>query len=101
MPTYDTLLYDKHRHGVLITWNRPETLNAISREMERELSDALKEAVILAAKLHDHGAKEDLMESRSAFAEKRQSPVKPKGRTGTAGSGNRFARRRRTTGDPC
>ena len=44
MPTYDTLLYEKQRHGVLITWNRPETLNAISREMERELSDALREA---------------------------------------------------------
>jgi hypothetical protein len=25
----------------------------------------------LAAKLHDHGAKSDLMESRAAFAEKR------------------------------
>jgi 2-(1,2-epoxy-1,2-dihydrophenyl)acetyl-CoA isomerase len=44
MPTYDTLLYEKQRHGVLITWNRPETLNAISRQMEHELSDALREA---------------------------------------------------------
>ena len=24
MPTYDTILYDKQRHGVLITLNRPE-----------------------------------------------------------------------------
>ena len=44
MPTYDTLLYDKQRHGVLITWNRPETLNAISRQLEHELAEALAEA---------------------------------------------------------
>ena len=24
MSTYDTILYDKQRQGVLITWNRPE-----------------------------------------------------------------------------
>lgn len=44
MPTYDTILYDKQRHGVLITWNRPETLNAISRQLEHELAEALVEA---------------------------------------------------------
>jgi enoyl-CoA hydratase/carnithine racemase len=44
MPTYDTILYEKQRQGVLITWNRPETLNAISRQLEYELSDALAEA---------------------------------------------------------
>jgi enoyl-CoA hydratase/carnithine racemase len=44
MPTYDTILYEKQRQGVLITWNRPETLNAISRQLEHELSDALAEA---------------------------------------------------------
>lgn len=44
MPTYDTILYDKQRQGVLITWNRPETLNAISRQLEHELSEALAEA---------------------------------------------------------
>ena len=44
MPTYDTILYEKQRHGVLITWNRPETLNAISRQLEHELAEALTEA---------------------------------------------------------
>jgi enoyl-CoA hydratase/carnithine racemase len=44
MPTYDTILYEKQRHGVLITWNRPETLNAISRQLEQELAEALMEA---------------------------------------------------------
>jgi enoyl-CoA hydratase/carnithine racemase len=44
MPTYDTLLYEKQRRGVLITWNRPETLNAISRQLEHELAEALMEA---------------------------------------------------------
>jgi enoyl-CoA hydratase/carnithine racemase len=44
MSNYDTLLYDKQRQGVLITWNRPETLNAISRQLEHELAEALDEA---------------------------------------------------------
>jgi enoyl-CoA hydratase/carnithine racemase len=44
MPTYDTLLYEKQRQGVLITWNRPDTLNAISRQLEHELAEALLEA---------------------------------------------------------
>jgi enoyl-CoA hydratase/carnithine racemase len=44
MPTYDTILYEKQRQGVLITWNRPETLNAISRQLEYELAEALDEA---------------------------------------------------------
>jgi len=44
MPTYDTILYEKQRKGVLITWNRPETLNAISRQLEHELAAALDEA---------------------------------------------------------
>jgi enoyl-CoA hydratase/carnithine racemase len=44
MSTYDTILYEKQRQGVLITWNRPETLNAISRQLERELAEALSEA---------------------------------------------------------
>ena len=44
MPTYDNLLYEKQRQGVLITWNRPETLNAISRQLEHELAEALVEA---------------------------------------------------------
>jgi enoyl-CoA hydratase/carnithine racemase len=44
MLTYDTILYEKQRQGVLITWNRPETLNAISRQLEHELAEALMEA---------------------------------------------------------
>ena len=44
MPSYNTVLYEKQRKGVLITLNRPETLNAISRELEHELSEALTEA---------------------------------------------------------
>ena len=44
MANYKNLLYDKQRKGVLITLNRPEALNAISREMEDELHKALDEA---------------------------------------------------------
>lgn len=44
MPAYDTILYEKQRHGVLITWNRPEAINAISRQLEHELAEALTEA---------------------------------------------------------
>ena len=45
MPTYENILYEKQRQGVLITLNRPEALNAISRTLEAELHDALDEAV--------------------------------------------------------
>ncbi len=44
MATYDTVLYEKQRNGVLITLNRPETLNAISRQLEHDVSEALTEA---------------------------------------------------------
>lgn len=44
MATYDNVLYEKQRGGVLITLNRPETLNAISRGLEHDLSEALAEA---------------------------------------------------------
>ena len=44
MGDYKTVLYEKQRNGVLITLNRPETLNAISRELEHDLSRALAEA---------------------------------------------------------
>ena len=47
MPTYDTLLYEKQRQGVLITWNRPDTLNAISRQLEHELN---KQGITLAGR---------------------------------------------------
>ena len=43
MPNYETVLYEKQRNGVLITLNRPETLNAISRQLERDVSEALTE----------------------------------------------------------
>ena len=41
MTEYNTILYEKQRKGVLITLNRPETLNAISQEVAGELSRAL------------------------------------------------------------
>ena len=44
MPDYESILYEKQRKGVLITINRPEVLNAISEQVEEELSIALKEA---------------------------------------------------------
>ena len=44
MGTYETVLYEKQRGGVLITLNRPETLNAISRQLEHDVSEALTEA---------------------------------------------------------
>jgi enoyl-CoA hydratase/carnithine racemase len=43
------------------------------RQMRPEPADDMK---TLAAKLHDHGAKSDLMESRAAFAEKRKPNFK-------------------------
>ncbi len=44
MPDFKNLLYEKQRNGVLITLNRPETLNSVSREMEDEMHAALDEA---------------------------------------------------------
>lgn len=43
------------------------------RQMRPSVTDA---QAALAAKLHDHGAKSDLMESRAAFAEKRKPKFK-------------------------
>ena len=45
----------------------------IMRQMRPEPSGAHK---ALAAKLHEHGDKSDLMESRAAFAEKRKPAFK-------------------------
>ena len=44
MTTFQTVLYEKQRNGVLITLNRPETLNAISRDLEHDIAAALTEA---------------------------------------------------------
>ena len=44
MGDYENILYDKQRKGVLITLNRPEALNALSRDLEDELHVALDEA---------------------------------------------------------
>src|SRR3989304_2341805 len=44
MPDYKEILYEKQRGGVLITLNRPEALNAITRPMLKEIHHALDEA---------------------------------------------------------
>ena len=41
MSGYKEILYDKQRGGVLITLNRPEALNAITRPMLKEIHHAL------------------------------------------------------------
>ena len=42
MPDYKEILYEKQRSGALITLNRPEAMNAISRSMIKELHEALR-----------------------------------------------------------
>jgi enoyl-CoA hydratase/carnithine racemase len=44
MSEYKEILYEKQHSGVLITLNRPEALNAITRPMLKELHNALDEA---------------------------------------------------------
>jgi len=44
MTEYKEILYQKQRGGVLITLNRPEALNAITRPMLKEIHHALDEA---------------------------------------------------------
>ncbi len=44
MPTYENILYEKQRRGVLITLNRPGVLNSLSQALSRELDSALGEA---------------------------------------------------------
>src|ERR1043166_5711728 len=41
---YTEILYEKQRNGVLITFNRPQAMNAISRTILREMHRALDEA---------------------------------------------------------
>jgi enoyl-CoA hydratase/carnithine racemase len=43
MADFKEILYEKQRGGVLITLNRPEAMNAISRSMIKELHQALDE----------------------------------------------------------
>jgi enoyl-CoA hydratase/carnithine racemase len=43
MGDYKEILYEKQRGGVLITLNRPEAMNAISRSLIKELHQALDE----------------------------------------------------------
>ena len=43
MPEYQEILYEKKRGGALITLNRPDAMNAISRSMIKELHQALDE----------------------------------------------------------
>src|SRR4029077_18517649 len=43
MADYKEILYEKQRAGVLITLNRPEAMNAISRNLIKELHTALDE----------------------------------------------------------
>ena len=44
MSDYKEIIYEKKRNGVLITLNRPEAVNAITRPMLRELHNALDDA---------------------------------------------------------
>ena len=44
MADYKEILYDKQRGGVLLTLNRPEALNAITRPMLKEIHHALDQA---------------------------------------------------------
>jgi enoyl-CoA hydratase/carnithine racemase len=44
MAEYKEILYQKQRRGVLITLNRPEVMNAISRSLLKEFHNALDEA---------------------------------------------------------
>jgi enoyl-CoA hydratase/carnithine racemase len=44
MPTYEAILYQKQRGGVLITLNRPNALNAMNEELMNELDEALAQA---------------------------------------------------------
>lgn len=44
MAEYKEILYEKQRKGVLITLNRPEAMNALSRSLLKELHQALDEA---------------------------------------------------------
>lgn len=71
MATYQNLLYEKQRRGVLITLNRPEKQNALNTELLNELDTALAEAkedpeiraVILTGAGSGFSSGEDMSES--------------------------------------
>ena len=44
MSNYKTILYEKQRHGVLITLNRPNALNAMNQDLLGEIDYALADA---------------------------------------------------------
>ena len=44
MASYENILYEKQRRGVLITLNRPGVVNSLNRALCRELDDALAQA---------------------------------------------------------
>ena len=44
MASYENILYEKKRSGVLITLNRPHALNALNEKLWSELDAALAEA---------------------------------------------------------
>jgi enoyl-CoA hydratase/carnithine racemase len=44
MSNYETILYEKQHHGVLITLNRPNALNAMNQDLLSELDQSLAEA---------------------------------------------------------
>ena len=42
--SYENILYEKQRGGVLITLNRPEAMNSLSQELQKDLRAALDDA---------------------------------------------------------
>ncbi len=44
MADYENILYEKQRGGVLITLNRPEAMNSLSQELQKDLRAALDDA---------------------------------------------------------
>ena len=44
MGTYENILYEKKRKGVLITFNRPEQMNALNQGLRTDIHMALDEA---------------------------------------------------------
>ena len=50
MADYKEILYEKQRGGALITLNRPDAMNAISRSMIKEMQQALDEVGRRSAK---------------------------------------------------